>query len=687
MKAIAAASPGDALAPLIRHLLAATAQEVDEDVLEGALRRASGDWQSHLEQVLPAVGLQVRWIEGPAALLADEAHRDYPLVTWLNGPGGGWASVSARRFGSPATTLFGRSRDRVAVDERLLFGPHSRPWARIVPMLPATALGGKVSPLRRLLGLLIAERSDIQGVVVLALGIGLFSLGTPLAIQLLINWLAFGALLQPILTLGVGLLLCLLLVATLRSAQRRAVEVVQRRLFVRMVADVSARLARARASGLLDRDGQELANRFFDVVTLQKASATLMLDGLAAALQAAVGAMLLAFYHPALLGFDILAIGLVAIILIPLGRHAESTAIAESKKKYAVADWLEQLAAHPLALRSGPLAERKADRLVHAWLDAREAHFRVYFRQYVGLQSVAVALPVLLLVLTGWLVLEGQLTIGQLVASEFIVTSALAGILKFTEKLETAYDLLAGLDKLGELAGVPMDRLQGAPVPEGPARIELKGVRARHEGAPNGLDGLDLTLAAGSRTAIIGAVGVGKTLLADVLTGIREPAAGKVLRDGIPLSTFHPDELRASSLILRPNGCFAGTLRENLTLGHAMPDDALWEALDKVGLADRVQRLRGHLDARLVGTGPLSSLERHALLVARALLQAPALLVLDGVFEGVPAPTRAVWLRHLGELPSTTVLLTHDPFTATAFPLHLELREGVLHARPRLTTV
>ena len=106
-----------------------------------------------------------------------------------------------------------------------------------------------------------------------------------------------------------------------------------------------------------DAYGPELVNRFFDVITVQKGVATLLMDSVSIALQTVVGMLVLAFYHPLLLAFDVALVLSVGFVLLVLGRGAVKTAVKESKAKYAVAAWLEEMALHPVAFRSDGAAE------------------------------------------------------------------------------------------------------------------------------------------------------------------------------------------------------------------------------------------------------------------------------------------------------------------------------------------
>ncbi|MEZ6085762.1 MAG: hypothetical protein R3E58_17875 [Phycisphaerae bacterium] len=266
-------------------------------------------------------------------------------------------------------------------------------------------------PMRRLLQLLKPERRELAIVVAFAIGVGVLTLATPVAVQSLVNIVSFGGLTQPLLILAILLLAFLSLAGTIRAFKVYIVELMQRRLFVRVVTDLGFRLPRVRVESFDRNHGPELVNRFFDVLTVQKVGATLLLDGVAVVLQTVIGLLILAFYHPFLLAFDVVLIAGIAIILFIMGRAAIRTAIDESKP-HAVAASLEEIARSPLSFKQvgGPdLAQSRADALAVEYVEARQRHYRVVFRQIVGSLAQALAATALLS-LGGWLVINGQLT-------------------------------------------------------------------------------------------------------------------------------------------------------------------------------------------------------------------------------------------------------------------------------------
>ena len=123
-------------------------------------------------------------------------------------------------------------------------------------------------------------------------------LAAPIAVEALVNTVAFGRYLQPIVGLAILLLIFLGFAAVIRALLTYVVEVIQRRLFIRVVEDLAYRLPRVQQTSFDNLYGPELLNRFFEVVTVQKVVASLLLDGIAIVLQTVIGMLVLAFYHP-----------------------------------------------------------------------------------------------------------------------------------------------------------------------------------------------------------------------------------------------------------------------------------------------------------------------------------------------------------------------------------------------------
>lgn len=525
-------------------------------------------------------------------------------------------------------------------------------------------------PLRRLFSLLRPEWRDLWTVVVYALGVGVLSLAIPITAMAVVNTTALATLLQQLVILCLALLVSLGLAALLRALQTVVVEYLQQRIFVRVAADLAYRLPRIDLKAFDRQHGPELVNRFFDVLTVQKAGATLLLDGVAVVLQMIVALVLLAFYHQMLLGFDLVLIGGIAFIIFVLGRGAVDSSIRESRAKYIVAGWMEEMARHPAAfkLNGGPqFAWERTDQLTRDYLIARGQHFRIVLRQFVfalGLQALASAA---LLGIGGYLVIDGQLTLGQLVAAEIVVTMVVASLTKLGKQMESYYDLLAAVDKLGHLMDLPLERQDGV---SHQARSKGASVRIHdvhfsyEEGHRMVLDGFDLHIEPGERVALVGPNGAGKSTLIDLLYGLRTPTHGHIEIDGCDVRDLKLESLRDHIAVVKGIEIFEGTVLDNVRMGREQLSLAdLRKALRAVGLLDDLLDLPDGLHTSLrTGGAPLSLGQAERLMLARAIAGQPRLLILDEVLDDMDQEVRhAVLPAILGQDALwTLVVVTHS---------------------------
>lgn len=523
-----------------------------------------------------------------------------------------------------------------------------------------------LSPLARLYYLLRPDFKDIGIVAVFAIVVATLGLATPVAVEALVNTVAFGRLVQPLIVLCLILFAFLGFAAVLKSLQTYIAEVLQRRLFVRVVADLANRLPQVQKSALDHCHGPELMNRFFDVMTVQKSAALLVLEGVTITLTTLIGMILLAFYHPLLLGFDVLLLASVGIIVFWLGRGAVPTAIEESVAKYQVAAWLEQLAQYPITFKSGNghrNAVEIADQLTSDYVIARRRHFRVLMRQILfalGLQAVAGSL---LLGLGGWLVITGKLTLGQLVAAELVVAVIVGSFAKLGKHLESIYDLLAAMDKLGHLFDLPTERTSGNELPDSLHGIAVKICGASYCFLPgrSAIDETNLSIQPGEMVALTGPPGTGKSVLLDLLFGLRQPECGHIVLDEADLRSLELGSLRRQVRLVRGVEVISGTIYQNLRFDRQLLPSEVRSTLKGLGLYEELMRLPEGLETVLQSSGtPLSESQLQRLMLARALLSRPRLLLIDRLLDGLADELLPPVMNALEQLRSacTIVIVT-----------------------------
>lgn len=515
--------------------------------------------------------------------------------------------------------------------------PFPRPFFPGEPAIPDTMQTSRdrhaPSTWPLLLRLLGTERADILTILVFALGVGLLSVVTPAAIEALVNTVAFGVLLWPVIVLALVMLAFLAFSATLRAMQAAVAEYVQRRVFVRAARTFVDGFLHADAEALARRNPTDIVNRFFEVASVQKCLATLLVDGVQIVMTTIVGLAVLAFYHPYLLVFAVVMIGLLAFLLLGLGAGGIRTSIAESAAKYDFAAWLEDLARCPRALRTASgldYAERRAEAGIDAYLAARKRHYSIVWRQLLFALAIEAFASTTLLGLGGWLVIQRQLTLGQLVAGELIVTLVLSAVSKIGKYVEVFYDLHAGLAKLAIVDELTLEADGGEPLSSTDGPISVVAELADDLGGTHRIDA-----AAGSRLAM--PAGAVTTTWLESLALLRAPPSGTIDLASIDSRFLDRPAARERIALVGQAETFAGTIAENLRVGreHVTAGD-LRQALDAVGLSARISRLPLGMATRLDSDGyPLDPSESARLSLARAMAGHPGLLLIDRTLDGL----------------------------------------------------
>jgi len=495
------------------------------------------------------------------------------------------------------------------------------------------------TPFQRLQSLIKLEREDIGILVTYGVGIGLLSLATPVAVQALVNTIAFGALFQPLLVLTLILLVLLGFSNSLVALQFYVVEMLQRRLFVRIFGETATRLQQSRYAVNNDYHLPELTNRFFDVVTLQKTASAMLLETLGYAMQTIIGMLLLAFYHPLLLAFDLFFISALAVILFGMGKNGLASAIEQSKAKYKAAAWLEDIAANPIMGKSNEnraYLETQTDGIAKSYVDACTEHFKVLNSQNIGALILHTLASTLLLGMGGWMVISNQLSLGQLIAAELVVGAMIYGLTRLGKTLDNFYEMLVSVDKLGYLLDLPKEKDQRGTLEsiETPYEVAIENLTLPSGIHLDALNNVSIDLAQGSHLVIT--EGTDKGSLFDVIYGLYQPSSGRVCLNGHDLRDLNLGQLRNTICLVRSAEIFAGTLLDNVRLGRSLNSNEVRHILDQVGLVDTIAELPDSLETPLLPNGsPLTDEQCLRLTLARALIGRPRLLLLDKLLDRI----------------------------------------------------
>ncbi len=494
--------------------------------------------------------------------------------------------------------------------------------------------------------------------VVYGLVISLLALAVPMSVQFLINSVSFTAMLQPIIVLGAVLLILLTFSGILNALQFYVTEIFQRRFFARMASEVGLSLLNAEYKTFEEANQTEMVNRFFEAITIQKTIPKFLTKTFVLLLQSLVGLILVTFYHPLFLVFSLLVISALWLIWSLYYRKALISSFYESRRKYDIVGWLEDIARGHAIFKSSTgydYAKFKIDFLTGQYLKERKKHFRNLFSQVILLLSLYAIASVILLVAGGWLVLKGQLTIGQLAAAELILSAALYGFSQFGRDFENFYDLVSSCEKLSQFQNIPSEKRGGDLLQEIPFNIKFENAKYRYlERNYN----FNLHLESGKNYVISTGGFSTKKIFIDLLSGFREPSYGSIEVNGVDLRTFDQYDFRSKIAVIDNSALIEGTVGEYLTFGDArISQGAVSQALQITGLDRLILKSPEGLNLRMIPSGwPFSESEKILLKIARILIQKPKLIIITEVLDMLVLGARQDILRYLTKEHSATVI-------------------------------
>ncbi|WP_228852911.1 peptidase domain-containing ABC transporter [Aegicerativicinus sediminis] len=497
------------------------------------------------------------------------------------------------------------------------------------------------TPLQRLINLLKLDRRDIRQIFFYAIFAGLVALSLPLGIQAIINLIQGAQITSSWIVLVVIVTLGVAFQGGLEFMQFRILENIQQKIFTRSSFEFAYRFPKIKLSELRNYYPPELANRFFDTISVQKGLPKILLDFPAAILQIIFGLILLSFYHPFFIIYGFLLILLIYAVFRYTAKSGLDTSLKESKAKYKVAHWIQEIARSIISFKLSPRTNLAMDRnneLTKEYLDARENHFKILVIQFFMIVGFKILVTAGLLVIGGLLVLNQQMNIGQFVAAEIIILLVIGSVEKLIMGLETVYDVLTSLEKIGQIVDKDLEPLNELPIFENGSdfHIEVDQVDFLRSNNSPIFANLSLKINPGDRILLEGPSGSGKTTLLKLITGLLEPAKGNIYINNTSYNGIDPNSLRKYIGQMLPEQMpFEGTIRENISFGNKeVSDSKLYEVVKNVGLLPFLKDQLKGLDTFLHPEGQqIPQTVSRRILLARAILNQPKLLLLKDPFE------------------------------------------------------
>lgn len=546
-----------------------------------------------------------------------------------------------------------------------------------------------ITPWQRLGRLLKVDKREIGHIYLYALVGGAISLSLPLGVQAIINLISGGqvatswGVLIAFVTIGVGF------TGALQVMQLALAENIQQRLFARSALEFAYRLPRIHHEAAGGRYLPELVNRFFDTTSVQKGLAKLLLDLPLAVLQIILCIFLLAIYHPFFIVFGLLLLLLLALIFRFTGRRGLATSLEESSYKYKVAFWLEELGRNQDTFKmvgTTALPIDRTDDLVHGYVNARRAHFRILLGQYSALVVFKVVVTLGLLALGGLLVIEEQMNLGQFVAAEIVILLMINAVEKMILSIATVYDVLTALEKIGQVTDIELERTGGlTPLSKDPQKgLDVRAIDLGFSSKWNErsvLAGINLHLAPGEKVCLSGTNGSGKTTLLRILGGGIAATEGSLQMDGHPMNSLDLEHVR--SLIgdsLSDEDVFTGTVMDNIAVGRSwITEEQIIEACRVTGLMERLALLPDGLLTKLDPQGarlPRSLVKR--IVQARTIAGRPRMILLEDSLQDWEVHDREQLLGWITapERPWTLLIVSNDPWVQQRCSRTIHLRNG-----------
>lgn len=551
-----------------------------------------------------------------------------------------------------------------------------------------------MSPIERFKNLIIIDKKDVYQLLIYAVLAGLISLSIPLGVQSIINFIQAGQVSTSWIVLVFIVVIGVAFVGVLKIMQFRITENLQQKIFVRSSFEFAYRFPKIKFNQIYRHSPPELANRFFDTLTVQKGFSKLILEVSTSALQILFGILLLSLYHSFFILFGILLLVLLYFIFKINFNSGLETSLKESKYKYKVAHWLQEIARNHLSFKNSNLFNfslNKNDVLVNEYLSHRESHFKVLRKQFIQLTGFKVLITAGLLLIGGMLVLNQQMNIGQFVAAEIIIITIISAVEKLFYGLELFYDVTTSLEKLGTVVDLELENksentLSHYYIDEDPLYMEAKEISFQFPDSDTPvLKDISLTVNKGDRILIQGENGSGKTTLLRLLARLIEPSTGSIFLNDTNIKKYCIDDFRNNiGVITLDDSPFEGTIYENITCNNPeVSRKEVAQLLEKLKLTDLIKSLPLGLDTLMVSEGKrINSASIQKILIARCLITKPKLLFLEEPVEKLDKYSAGEIIDFLTspENPWTLVVIAKGNYWKEKCTRILTLKDNTLKA-------
>ncbi len=422
---------------------------------------------------------------------------------------------------------------------------------------------------------------------------------------------------------------------------------------VKISLNLSRQFTHLSLDNFTSHNGRELVNRFFEVVTINKALSSLLLYGVNLSLQLVFGLILLLFYHPLFLVFDgFIILSIILIVFLPY-RKGLASAEKECAEKHHIGSWFEELLTNRFLFRFNRYhhyATQQTDKRLVSFLKARNMHFKQLIKHQIGFYLLSAIASSLLLGLGGYLVINNQLSLGQLVAAEIVLGALIYAFKRFGVLLENYYDLVASEHKIDLVLNLPTEPIN-TELSELIIPIKNITIVAQNQVQASSSPGNPLVICVNEtkKQDSLTSCMLGFTNNTDLTVYINETLCHEPYRRS----------LREHALLLRDKDWFAGSIYDNLRLNQpSFSIQQLKKLLKSFGLMEKIMRQPNGLKSIIYDWEQVfTELELIQLMVIRAMIARPQLIIIDGLFDRLATIDIELLLSYLATLNETLLII------------------------------
>jgi ABC-type bacteriocin/lantibiotic exporter with double-glycine peptidase domain len=525
----------------------------------------------------------------------------------------------------------------------------------------------KTSVINRFWLLLAPDSKEIRNIYIFAIFSGILSLGLPLGIQMIINFIQLGQVSTSWFVLVILVVVAIGFSGVLNIFQLRITENLQQRVFTRSAFEFADRIPKMKMEVLLKRYIPEITNRFFDTISIQKGLSKILIDTSAALLQILFGLVLLSFYHSFFIFLGFFLLMLLFIVIRFTVKKGFQTSMDESTVKYKIANWLDEISQARMSFKLSGLNFfnlNQTNNLLNNYLSAREKHFKVLVQQYGFLILFKVLIALFLLVLGGVLVLNQQMNIGQFVAAEIIILLVLNSVEKLILSLEVIYDVMTAIEKIGQITDIPIESESGVSFDgmNETITIDISNVSHSFHGFQNPiLSDVSFNIKSGEKICFVTDSSLSTNALYCLLLGIYDFQKGSISLNGIPVSDLNKFSFRSTiGTVMKQDHFINASIFDNISFGRSeigMP--IVSKIMEELHLNDFLNQTADKFNSIInpeLNTIPADVAQR--MLIARALASNPKLLLMEDPTSGMNSEQATFISEKIKNLENITMLLT-----------------------------